>query len=71
MITGVSRRQATTPISITTSRSTCILTPQERGSFFTPANYQIAEKAEAYAELMHNTTNSGFEIAELPFDSPR
>ena len=26
----------------TTSRSTCILTPQERGSVFTPRNYQIS-----------------------------
>ena len=46
-----------------------ILTPQERGSFFTLANYQIADWAEAYAEFMYNRTSSGFEIAELPFDS--
>src|SRR4030095_14481862 len=46
-----------------------ILTPQERGSFFTLANYQITDWAEAYAEFMYNRTTSGFEIAELPFDS--
>ena len=46
-----------------------VITPQERASFFTSANYEIAENVEVYAELLHSTTNSGFEIAELPFDS--
>ena len=46
-----------------------VVTPQERASFFTSANYQLAENVEIYAELLHSITNSGFEIAELPFDS--
>ncbi len=46
-----------------------ILTPQERGSVFTQANYKIADWAEAYAELLYNRTTAGWEIAELPFDS--
>ncbi len=46
-----------------------IITPQERASFFTSANYNMAEDVEVYAEYLHSTTNSGFEIAELPFDS--
>jgi outer membrane receptor protein involved in Fe transport len=46
-----------------------ILTPQERGSLFTQANYKVTEEIEAYAEILHNYTSSGFEIAPLPFDS--
>jgi iron complex outermembrane receptor protein len=46
-----------------------VLTPQERGSLYTQANYEITEEIEAYAELLHNYTTSGFEIAPLPFDS--
>jgi outer membrane receptor protein involved in Fe transport len=46
-----------------------VITPQERASFFTSANYDLAENVELYAELLHSVTNSGFAIAELPFDS--
>ncbi len=46
-----------------------ILTPQERGGLFTQANYKIADWAEAYGEIMYNRTHSGWEIAQLPFDS--
>jgi outer membrane receptor protein involved in Fe transport len=46
-----------------------ILTPQERGSLFTQANYEITEEIEAYGEYLHNYTTSGFEIAPLPFDA--
>jgi outer membrane receptor protein involved in Fe transport len=46
-----------------------VITPQERASFFTSANYDLAEGVELYAELLHSITNSGYEIAELPFDS--
>jgi outer membrane receptor protein involved in Fe transport len=46
-----------------------VITPQERASFFTSANYNLAENIEVYAELLHSFTTSGFEIAELPFDS--
>ena len=45
------------------------LTPQERGSIFTQANYKIADWAEAYAELLYNHTHSKWQIAELPFDA--
>jgi outer membrane receptor protein involved in Fe transport len=46
-----------------------VLTPQERASIFTQANYEINEDVEAYAEILHNYTTSGFEIAPLPFDA--
>ena len=46
-----------------------VLTPQERASFFTQANYDINENVEAYAELLHNYTTSGFTIAPLPLDA--
>ena len=46
-----------------------LITPQERSSFFTSANYNLAEDVEVYAEHLHSSTTSGFQIAELPFDS--
>ncbi len=46
-----------------------ILTPQERAGLFTVANYKVYGDIEAYAEVFYNTTQSGFEIAPLPFDS--
>lgn len=46
-----------------------LITPQERVSFFTSANYDLSEDVEVYAELLHSVTTSGFQIAELPFDS--
>ncbi|HJR60387.1 MAG TPA: TonB-dependent receptor plug domain-containing protein, partial [Vicinamibacterales bacterium] len=46
-----------------------LMTPQERASLFTSANYNVTEEIEMYAELLHNYTTSGFQLAELPFDS--
>lgn len=46
-----------------------LLTPQERGSLFTLANYALGSMAEGYAEFIYNRTRSGFEIAPLPFDA--
>lgn len=46
-----------------------IMTPQERGSVFTAANYNVNDSVEVYAQLLHNYTTSGFQIAALPFDS--
>ena len=46
-----------------------IMTPQERTSLFTSANYNVAENIEVYTELLHAYTTSGFAIAELPFDA--
>ena len=46
-----------------------IVTPQERASFFTSANYNVADGLELYAEYLHSNTSSGYQIAELPFDS--
>ncbi|MEZ5498032.1 MAG: TonB-dependent receptor [Steroidobacteraceae bacterium] len=46
-----------------------LMTPQERGSIFTLADYDINEHIQFYAEAMFNTTRSGFQIAALPFDS--
>jgi iron complex outermembrane recepter protein len=46
-----------------------VLTPQERASLYTQANYEINEYAEAYAEVLYNYTTSGFQIAPLPFDA--
>ena len=45
------------------------MTPQERASIYTQANYKITDEIEAYAEVLHNYTTSGFEIAPLPFDA--
>lgn len=45
-----------------------IMTPQERGSIFTIANYEINEQVELYTELLYTRTSSGYAIAPLPFD---
>jgi iron complex outermembrane receptor protein len=44
-----------------------VLTPQERASLYTQANYEVTDEIEAYAELLYNFTTSGFQIAPLPF----
>lgn len=46
-----------------------ILTPQERGSLFATAAYEIADDVEMFADVFHNFTQSGFVIAPLPFDA--
>jgi outer membrane receptor protein involved in Fe transport len=46
-----------------------IVTPQERGSLFTVGSYKINDQVEAFTELFHNFTQSGFVIAPLPFDA--
>jgi outer membrane receptor protein involved in Fe transport len=46
-----------------------ILTPQERGSFFTLASYKINDSVETYLEFLYNRTSAGWQIAALPFDS--
>jgi len=46
-----------------------LMTPQERGSIFGKANYKINDDLEAYTEVLYNRTHSGFQQAELPFDS--
>lgn len=46
-----------------------ILTPQERGSLYTQANFDITDEIEAYGEVLYNYTTSGFQIAPLPFDA--
>jgi iron complex outermembrane receptor protein len=46
-----------------------VLTPQERASLYTQANYEISDEIEAYGEILHNYTTSGFQIAPLPFDT--
>jgi outer membrane receptor protein involved in Fe transport len=46
-----------------------LMTPQERGSLFISANYNVSENLEVYTEFLNNYTTSGFQIAELPFDS--
>jgi iron complex outermembrane recepter protein len=46
-----------------------VLTPQERGSVFTSANFDLHESVEIYADVVHNYTTSGFQIAPLPFDA--
>ncbi len=46
-----------------------VLTPQERGSVFTSANFNLSESVELYADFIHNYTTSGFQIAPLPFDA--
>jgi iron complex outermembrane receptor protein len=45
-----------------------IMTPQERGSLFTIANYEINDHVEVYTELLYTRTSSGYAIAPLPFD---
>ncbi len=42
------------------------LTPQERGSVFLDAAYNIHDAVEMYATALHNNTKSGFQIAPLP-----
>jgi iron complex outermembrane recepter protein len=46
-----------------------LMTPQERGSLFTLANYKINDSVESYVEVVYNHTRSGFQIAALPFDA--
>lgn len=46
-----------------------VLTPQERASVFTVANYEITDQVEVYTEFYHTYTSSGFAIAPLPFDA--
>ncbi len=46
-----------------------ILTPQERSSIYTQANYKVTDEIEAYTEVLHNYTTSGFQLAPLPFDA--
>ena len=46
-----------------------LVTPQERGSLFTLANYKINDSIEAYTEVLYNHTRSGFQIASLPLDA--
>jgi outer membrane receptor protein involved in Fe transport len=46
-----------------------ILTPQERASAFSKANYKINDDIEAYAAVTATHTHSGFQIAPLPFDA--
>jgi outer membrane receptor protein involved in Fe transport len=46
-----------------------LMTPQERGSLFVSANYNVSDEVQVYAELLQNYTTSGFQIAELPFDA--
>jgi outer membrane receptor protein involved in Fe transport len=46
-----------------------LITPQERGSVFTIANYDLNDSISLYTELVYNQTRSGFQIAPLPFDA--
>src|SRR6185312_14829127 len=46
-----------------------LMTPQERGSLFTLANYKINDSLESYVEVVYNHTRSGFQLAALPFDA--
>jgi outer membrane receptor protein involved in Fe transport len=46
-----------------------LMTPQERGSIFAKANYKINDDVEAYSSVLFNRTHSGFQEAQLPFDS--
>ncbi len=46
-----------------------VLTPQERGNIFALASYDVGGNVEAYAEVLHNYTTAGWQIAPLPFDS--
>jgi outer membrane receptor protein involved in Fe transport len=46
-----------------------IMTPSERGSFFTTSSYHLTDDLSVYAEVLFNKTHSGFEIAPLPFDA--
>jgi len=45
------------------------LTPQERASFFTKANYEINDYITAYTTIIYNHTHSAAQLAPLPFDA--
>jgi outer membrane receptor protein involved in Fe transport len=45
-----------------------ILTPQERASVFSSANFRLNEDLESYAEILYNRTKSSYALAPLPFD---
>jgi iron complex outermembrane recepter protein len=46
-----------------------LVTPQERASIFTLANYKINDSIEAFTEVLYNHTRAGFQLASLPFDA--
>jgi iron complex outermembrane recepter protein len=46
-----------------------IMTPQERGSIFALADFNLTDNIQLYTEFLHNYTSSGFQIAPLPFDA--
>ncbi len=46
-----------------------VLTPQERASVFVVGSHEVNDSVELYTEFFHNYTQSGFQIAPLPFDS--
>jgi len=43
-----------------------ITTPQERTNFFLNGNYKISDSSEIYAQVFHNETKSGAQLAALP-----
>jgi iron complex outermembrane receptor protein len=43
-------------------------TPQERGSLFADASYNISDSVEWFTDVFHSQTQSGFVIAPLPVD---
>jgi outer membrane receptor protein involved in Fe transport len=45
------------------------VTPQERGSIFTKANYEINDYITAYTSIVYNHTHSAAQLAPLPFDA--
>ncbi len=46
-----------------------VVTPQERGSIFSTASYNVNDSVEVFSELFHTYQRSGFKIAPLPFDA--
>jgi iron complex outermembrane receptor protein len=44
-------------------------TPQERGSLFADAAYNISDSVEWFTDVFHSQTQSGFVIAPLPVDA--
>ncbi|MDB5973191.1 MAG: TonB-dependent receptor [Hydrocarboniphaga sp.] len=44
-------------------------TPQERGSLFADASYNVSDSVEWYTDVFHSQTTSGFVIAPLPVDA--
>jgi iron complex outermembrane recepter protein len=46
-----------------------LVTPQERGTIFSNATYRMNDSVTAYGSIQYNRTHSGFQEAELPFDS--